>query len=142
MNIRRVILILHLWAGMAAAVFLFLLGLTGSLMAFENEIDRALNAKLTWIRPGPARLSLTELKAKLEAANPGYTLSAFGFPPRNNMAWNASLSSKASQNGIDLAFDPFTGSTLGNQANRTDLMNDVHQFHLRLMAGRTGGTIR
>jgi uncharacterized iron-regulated membrane protein len=141
MNIRRVILTLHLWGGMAAAVFLFLLGITGSLMAFEDEIDRALNPKLTWIEPGTARLSLTELKTKLEAANPGYTLTAFGFPPRNDMAWNASLSSTTSDNGIDLAINPFTGSVLGSQADRNDWMNYVHQFHLRLMLGRTGATI-
>jgi uncharacterized iron-regulated membrane protein len=141
MNIRRVILTLHLWAGMVAAVFLFLLGITGGLMAFEDEIDRALNPRLTWIQPGSAALSLTELKTKLEAANPGYTLVAFGFPPRDDMAWNASLSSNASENGIDLAFNPFTGSILGNQADRNNFMNKVHQFHLRLMAGRTGATI-
>ena len=141
MNIRRVILTLHLWAGMLVAVFLFLLGITGSLMAFENEIDRALNPRLTWIQPGSSPLSLAELKTKLEAANPGYTLVAFGFPPRSDMAWNASLRSKVSENGIDLAFNPFTGSILGNQADRNDFMNKVHQFHLRLMAGQTGATI-
>lgn len=141
MNIRRVILTLHLWAGMAAAIFLFLLGITGSLMAFENEIDWAINPKLTWIQPGPVQLSLTELKTKLEAANPGYTLVAFALPQRNDMAWNACLSSNTSDNGIDLAFNPFTGSILGNQADRNDFMNYVHQFHLSLMAGRTGGTI-
>ncbi len=141
MNIRRVVLTLHLWAGMAAATFLFLLGITGSLLAFENEIDWALNPKLTWIHPGTARLSLAELKRRLEASNPGYTLAAFGFPPRTDMAWNASLSSKRLNDGIDLAINPFTGSILGNQAERNDFMGRVHQFHLRLMAGRTGGTI-
>jgi uncharacterized iron-regulated membrane protein len=141
MNIRGVILTLHLWVGMAAAVFLFLLGATGSLMVFENEIDWALNPKLTWIQPGAAPLSLAELKTKLEAANPGYTVVGFGFPPRDDMAWNASLSSNTSENGIDLAINPFTGSILGNQADRNDFMNTVHQFHLRLMAGRTGATI-
>jgi uncharacterized iron-regulated membrane protein len=141
MKIRRVILTLHLWAGMAAAVFLFLLGVTGSLMAFENEIDWALNPKLTWIQPGHVRLPLTELKTKLETANPGYTLFAFGFPLRTDMAWSASLSSNTSRNGIDLAFNPFTGSILGNEADRNDFMNYVHQLHLRLMAGPIGGLI-
>ena len=68
---RRVILTIHLWAGMTAALFLFALGVSGSMMAFENEIDRALNPNLTWITAGPARLTLAEMIAKLEAAYPG-----------------------------------------------------------------------
>jgi hypothetical protein len=44
-----------------AGIFLVLLSLTGSLMVFEDEIDRALNPKLTWVQPGGKRLSLTEI---------------------------------------------------------------------------------
>jgi uncharacterized iron-regulated membrane protein len=64
--LRKLLLTLHLWAGLTAGIFLILLSVTGSLMVFEEEIDRALNPKLTWIKPSEKPLSLTEMKARLE----------------------------------------------------------------------------
>jgi uncharacterized iron-regulated membrane protein len=138
---RRIILVLHLWAGAMAALFLFLLGVTGSLMTFEDEIDRALNEKLTWIRPSSQRLSLAEMKSRLEKSHPGFTVSGFAVSPRDDIAWGAFLSSNTSQQGIGVSFNQFTGEILGNAAERIDFMNSVHQLHLRLLAGKTGGTV-
>jgi uncharacterized iron-regulated membrane protein len=140
-TVRRIILAFHLWAGGVATLFLFLLGVTGSLMAFEDEIDRAINGKLTWIQPGSQRLSLTEMKARLERSHPGYTVSGFGVSPSDNIAWSAFLTSSSSERGMGVAFNEFTGDVLGNEAERIDFMNKVHQFHLRLLAGKTGAAV-
>src|SRR5579864_8210483 len=45
MTARNVVLKIHLYLGLAAAIFLVILGLTGSIMAFEGDIDR-------WLHPG------------------------------------------------------------------------------------------
>jgi uncharacterized iron-regulated membrane protein len=141
MTMRRVMLTIHLWAGLAAAVFLFALGVSGSLVAFENEIDRALNPKLTWIQPGTARLSLAQMTTKLEHAYPGYKVAGVEFAQRDDVAWGAGLSAKTTQDGLSLAFSPYTGAILGNDAERNDFTGKVHQFHLRLLAGKTGANV-
>ena len=46
MAFRRIILNLHLYAGLAAALFLTILGVTGSIMVFEDQIDG-------WLNPQP-----------------------------------------------------------------------------------------
>ena len=89
---RRFFLTIHLWAGLIAALFLFALGVSGSLVAFENEIDRALNPKLTWVDASPVRLTLVQMIVKLQAANPGYALGGFGLSERDDVAWGAYLS--------------------------------------------------
>lgn len=127
--------------GLAAALFLAVLGITGSLMVFENEIDRALNPKLTWIQPRDHYLSLTEIQTRLERGYPGYTIAGLAFSPRKEIAWDAFLQSKTSHREMGIAFNPFTGDTLGNEAERNDLMNKVHQLHLRLLAGYAGATV-
>jgi uncharacterized iron-regulated membrane protein len=127
--------------GLCAALFLALLGITGGLMVFENEIDRALNPKLTWIQPGDHYLSLTEIQTRLERGYPGYTVAGLAFSPRKDMAWDAFLQSKTSRRGTGIAFNPFTGDILGDEAERNDSMNKVHQLHLRLLAGNAGATI-
>jgi uncharacterized iron-regulated membrane protein len=110
-------------------------------MVFENEIDRALNPKLTWIQPGDHYLSLTEIQTRLERGYPGYTLAGLEFSPRKEIAWDAFLQSKTSRRGIGLAFTPFTGDILGYETERNDFINKVHQLHLRLLAGNAGATV-
>ena len=137
---RRVFLTIHLWAGLIAALFLFALGVSGSLVAFENEIDRALNSRLTWVDASPARLTLAQLIAKLETASPGYTVEGFGLSERDDVAWGAFLSNRAGENRA-VAFNPHTGAILGNESTRNTFTGRVHQFHLRLLAGRAGSNI-
>ena len=138
---RKLLLSLHLYAGLIAGIFLVLLSVTGSFMVFEEEIDRALNPKPTLVPPGEKRLSLTEMKASLEAKYPGRTVVGFSISPQNDLAWGAALESKASQSSLNLAFNQFTGDVLGKDSDRNNFVGYVHDFHLRLMMGDTGGSI-
>ena len=139
MTIRRVYLMVHLWVGMIAALFLFALGVSGSILAFENEIDRALNPKLTWIEPGQKRLTLAQMAEKLRAAYPGFEVAAIGLSDREDVAWNAYLTSQNAD--LSLAFNPYNGAVLGDESKRNNFTAKVHQFHLRLLAGKPGGNI-
>jgi uncharacterized iron-regulated membrane protein len=137
---RRVFLTIHLWAGLIAASFLFALGVSGSLVAFENEIDRALNPKLTWVDARPVRLTLAAMIAKLEAVNPGYHVAGLSLSQRDDVAWGAFLTNKAAVQRA-VAFNPYTGTVLGDESTRNTFTGWVHQFHLRLLAGRAGSNI-
>jgi len=55
MALRKIILNLHLYAGLAAAFFLTILGVTGSIMVFEDQIDGWLNPQPV-LHPLPERL--------------------------------------------------------------------------------------
>lgn len=139
--LRKTVLYLHLCAGLIAAVFLILLGASGSLMVFEDEIDRALNPKLTWVIPAGEWLTLGEMKSRLEQNFPGKAVFAFSVPPRNDMAWGASLRGGTSQEPLNVAFNPFNGEVLGSESDRNNFVGGVHDFHLRLMMGDAGGLI-
>jgi uncharacterized iron-regulated membrane protein len=139
--LRKVLLNLHLFAGLVAGVFLILLGVTGSVMVFEDEIDRALNPKLTWIIPGGKRLTLTDVKSRLEERYPGRTIVGFSIPPRNDMAWGAALQSTAPQEPLNVVFNPFTVDVLGTDSDRNNFVGHLHDFHLRLSMGEWGGFI-
>ena len=138
---RKLLLSLHLYTGLIAGIFLVLLSVTGSFMVFEDEIDRALNPKLTWVQPGDKRLSLTEMKSSLEAKYPGRTVVGLSILARNDIAWGAALESRTSQDPLNLAFNQFTGDVLGSDSDRNKFVGYVHDFHLRLMMGNSGGSI-
>ena len=42
-SMRNVVLVVHRWTGLAMAVFLVIVGLTGSLLAFREPINRLFN---------------------------------------------------------------------------------------------------
>jgi uncharacterized iron-regulated membrane protein len=68
---RKLIFNLHLYVALAAAVFVIILGITGSIMAFEPEIDHLLHWSLTYVKPAGHALSLAEIGAVVAKAYPG-----------------------------------------------------------------------
>lgn len=75
--IHRYFVWLHRWTGLLMTVFLIVVGLTGTLLAFRSKIDRVLNPQ--WHaspEPGQVPLDLATLAEKAESlvpqARPGY----------------------------------------------------------------------
>jgi uncharacterized iron-regulated membrane protein len=109
---RKVVLQLHLWIGIAAALFLLFAGASGALLVFETQIDQALNYKLARVSPSESTLSLTELKTALERQYPGYRVLGFSIPEMPEHAGAAYLQPPVGE-GIDVAVNPYTGKALG-----------------------------
>ncbi|MGJ5198729.1 PepSY-associated TM helix domain-containing protein [Bradyrhizobium sp. HKCCYLRH1030] len=67
-RIKPALLQIHSVLGLAAALILSLLGITGAIMGFEDEIQAGLNAKMSHVAPRTeAPLSPAELVARLQA---------------------------------------------------------------------------
>lgn len=91
MSFRNLVLTLHLWAGLLASAFLLLLGLTGSLLAYETSIDHALNRRLVHVQPATRPLPLEKLFAGLEKAHPGYRVTDLAFSGEPDIAYQMYL---------------------------------------------------
>src|SRR5438094_6490956 len=66
MTVRAIVLKVHLWLGVGAAIFLVILGLTGSIMAFENDIDHWLHPGLYYVQARGQILPEAELILKVQ----------------------------------------------------------------------------
>ncbi|WP_429256184.1 PepSY-associated TM helix domain-containing protein [Paraburkholderia sp. GAS334] len=72
---RPLLVRLHRWMGVATALFLFVAGLTGAVIAWDHELDAALNPSFFHARTnGPALPSL-ELAKRIEAADPRFDVT-------------------------------------------------------------------
>jgi len=134
--LRRTLFTLHMIAGLVAALFVILLGLTGSIMAFEEQIDHATHPHLFHVEPqGRTALPLTVLGQRLSASQslPG-PIVAYGMSVTPNLSYSV-----ATAKGT-VYVNQYTGDVLGTRTAPTWL-DDVHQIHLRLLAGETGKTI-
>src|SRR5205807_1492757 len=78
--LRKIVLKTHLYLGLAAAIFLVILGLTGSVMAFEGDIDRWLHPGIWYVKTGPRTLPEQELiRIARERFAPARVLAAHVF---------------------------------------------------------------
>jgi uncharacterized iron-regulated membrane protein len=138
---RDLLVRLHRWAGLATAVFLVATGLTGSVLAFQHEIDAWLNPRLFSATGAGPSLSPFALAAMAEAADP--RIRVIGLPLRIEPGWSARLSVQAKPDPAsgrrqaiyyDQVFlDPASGAVLGTRLSRAALIPVVHRFHFTLL---------
>ena len=131
---RKLLLNLHLWAGLIAALFLLLLGSSGALVAFEDEIDRALNAKLAYVKPQGQPLTLDAISTKLLTAYTEARIEEFGLPQRADYSMFVGFIQRSGKRAA-LFVNPYTGEVLGSADQANQFANKVHQFHTHLLIG-------
>ncbi|MGP4847543.1 PepSY domain-containing protein, partial [Marinobacter sp. 1Y8] len=77
LNPRQACLWLHRYTGLAMAAFLIITGITGTLLAFHDELDDVFNHKLAQVeKQNASHLSIAELHDKVISAYPQYAFSS------------------------------------------------------------------
>lgn len=124
---RRLFFNLHLYTGLTAAVFILIFGLTGSIMAFEPEIDHILHWRRSYVKPEGRPLSLAQIGALVAKQFPGERIGGFSVPSSPDLSFSVGL------RGRTLFINPYSGEFLGTQTAGIDLLGRIHQLHLRLL---------
>lgn len=130
MALRKIILKVHLYLGLTAALFLLVLGLTGSIMAFEGDIDHWIHPHAWYVAPGNQQLPETGLIANVERQVAPARVSMIQIAPQRNLAQAMQLSDRSV-----VTVNPYDGSILSRATgpDRTQkLLGEIHQLHLRL----------
>ena len=129
---RRLILNIHLSMGLAAGAFVIVLGATGSILAFEPELDRLLHRDTAYVTPGGKTLSLVEIGRVISREYPGEPVVAYLLSPEVNVATQVVLS-----RGI-VAVNQYTGESLGVRTRGPSFLGLVRALHVRLATGNGG----
>src|ERR1700683_308556 len=127
---RKAVLQIHLYLGLFGAISLIILGLTGSVMAFEGDIDHWLAPRLWYVTARANPLPEGELIGKVERQFAPARAGAVQFSQQRNLAQMMQLSS-----GPVVFVNPYDGSILGERRGPTKMertLGYIHQFHLRL----------
>lgn len=123
---RRILLYVHLSIALVAGVFVLIFGITGSIMAFEPELEHLSQPHLFYVHPQGTPKSLAEVTGRIAATYPGARVSEFLMPSSPDLAYQALTQAGA------LHINQYTGEILGVRPLRVDLLGRVHQLHLRL----------
>jgi uncharacterized iron-regulated membrane protein len=132
-TIRRALLTLHQWVGLASGLFLVVISVSGSALVFENGIDRTLNRSTSFVTPGARPLPIEVLIARVQAAYPADRIGGVRIGETSDQAYEFSLSSRQSA-----MVDPYTGQLLGTRDREKSVARWVHLLHTRLVAGEAG----
>lgn len=140
---RSLLVRLHRWFGLAAALFLFIAGATGAVISWDHELDAWLNPQLYDARTDGAPLPVLELAAKIEAADPRVRVSFMPLAIEPGHTFTASVvprvdpaTGKLFEPGYNqIALDPATGAEQGRREwgkvslTRENLLPFLYKLH-------------
>jgi uncharacterized iron-regulated membrane protein len=125
-KMRKLILRLHLIIALVGGIFIVMLGLTGSIMAFEPELSRLQHWSIANVRPHGAPLTLEAIANALRKASPNRDINGYFLSDRPDLSY-AVLSED------QLVYvDQYSGQVLGTVNRGMDFLGFVHQLHIRL----------
>lgn len=137
---------IHRWLGLAALAFLFIAGMTGSVLCFDKRIDAALNADLFYRQTAGTALSPPIVAANVQRQHPELVVT--GFPLHLDSSDNLRLDVAPSKIGASLGFnqlfvDPSNGRIAGTRQtgpgwDRRHIVEAIFQLHQNLLAGTWG----
>jgi uncharacterized iron-regulated membrane protein len=131
---RRWIFRVHLWLALVAGAFFVLLGVTGSIIAFESPIDHISHPHLSYVSPSGRFLPLTDIFRSVRTSYPEEDIVAISFSNSHVLAWQVTTPS-----GI-VYVNPHTGDVLGLRQRGETILGFAHDLHVSLAAGSVGRT--
>jgi len=133
--VRKLIFKIHLFIALTIGTFLVLLGTTGSIIAFEPELDRLLHPHLSYASPGSEALSLGQISDAVSRHFVGEPIVAFLLPSSPDFSAQVVLPS-----GI-VYVNQYTGEILGVRTRGQTFLGFARALHVRLATGDVGKDI-
>ena len=127
----------HRWTGISAGLIIVLVGVTGSILVFEDELDVALNPDLYSAKIKGDRLPLDEIVSQTVQAHPGWQPA---FVSRLDDAPGRTLTvtlRDAEGNERQAFVDPFTAEIVGERSSLSS-MALIRRLHGDLTLGAVG----
>ncbi|MGO4912956.1 PepSY-associated TM helix domain-containing protein [Leeuwenhoekiella sp. W20_SRS_FM14] len=118
-TLRKLINDVHLWLGLGSGIILFLVCLSGTILAFEHEIKAAFAQNLV-VEPSGEKLNIEELKTTLAKTHKGI-LTSITIPEKSNKPYTFTIKENPRERrGTNLQVNPYTAETLVPEANPAD----------------------
>jgi uncharacterized iron-regulated membrane protein len=129
---------IHTWIGIASGVFLSVIALTGSVILFRADFERAALPPSATARDGSRRVSLDDAAREIAKIRPGAAVRRVSIPAEPGAPYIVQVQS-AGKRTERFAVDSTTARVLGAiQPTWVDWMVDLHR---NLLAGTTGRSI-
>jgi uncharacterized iron-regulated membrane protein len=130
--VRKLILSVHLLMALIGGVFILVLGLTGSVLVFEPELDRLFHPQLSYVKPSGSILSLREIGEAVAKQFGGEPIVAYLPSESPSLSFEVIL-----PRGI-VCVNQYTGEVLGTRMRGQSVFGLARNLHVRLASGDAG----
>ncbi|MGC3979949.1 MAG: PepSY-associated TM helix domain-containing protein [Steroidobacteraceae bacterium] len=136
--LRKILFNIHWLIGITIGIPLALMGVTGAMMSFEDEMISLLNGRPTHVTPTGQPLAVSELVERIKLAAPTDNIASVTLPADAERAAEVrlirpSVEGAAGQQIISLV-NPYTGELLKPGTDRGErFMKAVQHLHRRLV---------
>lgn len=155
-SIKKLFGVIHLWLGVASAIVLFTVCLTGTIFVFHTEIEKLLNPKKFSVKVTGQMIPADLLINKVEAETNGKVVS-FQIPANNNEAWvlnikgktgkssemktdGMSMTKREEKRGVPYYINPYTGAVNGTGSTGAyKFFRSVEDLHRWFFLGKPVG---
>jgi uncharacterized iron-regulated membrane protein len=137
--IRKVNFQVHLWIGIVLALYLIVIGVSGSILVLRIELG-ALAGANPWEskKPPEPRVEIAAVVRKLEVRYPDFRILSVMAPGRTEANYTARLLGRTQ---IRVGVDAGTGEILGEPKRGPAWLDTVEKLHVSLFAARNGRII-
>ncbi|MEH2241507.1 PepSY-associated TM helix domain-containing protein [Nostoc sp.] len=140
-KLRDIVFYLHQYIGLFVGLVLVIVGLTGSLLVFEQDFDHLMiTQQYGIITPQQVQLSpefvLNTIEAKYAAQGDMHLFRIY-LPDTSSSPYVGQLSSPDEER-TEVFINPYTGAIMGERITYKTLIGMLLKLHYSLMAGDTG----
>jgi uncharacterized iron-regulated membrane protein len=138
--LRRALFQIHLWTGIAIALYAIVIGLTGSALVFKTELDRAAHPAIYAVPTQQRAVSFESAVRQIEAARPQWTAFAlrnFEGPGAADLLMRPTTGALTPNYRV-VSFNPYTGQVLLDRLRYEGVLGFLDNLHVYLLSGETG----
>lgn len=139
--LRRAVFQVHLWIGLALALYSIVIGLSGSALVFRQSFEQRSHPQLFHIQQRPATTTLDAAIHRIEAERPGWRASGLENVSDQHVAITllmARVEAAPDNNYRAVAFDRADGHVLEDHMRFDGTLGWLANLHFYLLRGHAG----
>jgi uncharacterized iron-regulated membrane protein len=137
--LRKVLFQIHLWLGLVLAIYVIVIGLTGSILVFRGDLQKLTFPEFFTVdRHGEPDAPLATILAELQHRYPGTQVSGLDYPTQRRQTYLTYLI--RGDQFLTVFSHPVTARVIG-ELPKTSWITRLQDLHYDLLGGRTGRTI-
>jgi uncharacterized iron-regulated membrane protein len=137
---RQTTAVVHRILGIIVGFFIVIIGLTGSILVFDKEINPVLHFYTHQVIPQGERISLQQVALRINQQYPNSKLDWLTIPAQTSEPYHALIKS-LDKSKSDIYINPYSGEILGIYPRDRPWMKIINQLHTHLLAGQFGGFV-
>ena len=132
----------HLWSGLITGLWAIVIGASGSVLVFKDEVESLVESELFTVEPQSGHASLDAVVAKIRDRFPDHIVLGFGGLKEKDRSHMVRIGRREKDRGtvdrVLVHYNQYSGEILGSYAHRSGFFGFFEKLHFYLFMGRTG----